>query len=421
MTNSVNNISSGLPWDRTRVNSSVQNVNIDDIDELYLTTKTETERTTFSETFPEEERFSTNLSPQAKSSKFQIDAYEFWDTLCQAREDNPKNGTTSLRDKLNLTDDQYDSLACIALAIATQETGMGWETEYKNEQSGAWANIRKLGIIFFNDKSASSGLTQIKLYDQMEEMDTWHKGILSQYGIETSAGILGKGYDNLNDPQKSAVATMVVLQSIMTKYDDYQDVMNNKHDELTQKFEAEGQDAQTCEEIGFDYMSQIYEKYQNSTDEEKLEIRDSLKYLFLAQDGTTLDNPSKSGKEYTEEYQLQRLQNALGDLDFPNEAIEYVRYAMTSEVSQMDMTEYCAYAWNKGTGTTGMQPDRAIAEKLGIILSNPEDFDYEQYAANVVQLATHYAEQTTQQGNDGYFAINDSIQDYNENQFKRVP
>ena len=61
----------------------------------------------------------------------------------------------------------------------------------------------------------------------------------------------------------------------------------------------------------------------------------------------------------------------------------------------MNMTEYCAYAWNKGTGTTGMQLDRLLADKIGTILSNPEDFDYDQFTVNVASLAEKYASQSS--------------------------
>ena len=60
----------------------------------------------------------------------------------------------------------------------------------------------------------------------------------------------------------------------------------------------------------------------------------------------------------------------------------------------MNMTEYCAYAWNKGTGETGMQLDRLLADKIGTILYNPEDFDYDQFTVNVSTLAFMYANQT---------------------------
>ena len=83
---------------------------------------------------------------------------------------------------------------------------------------------------------------------------------------------------------------------------------------------------------------------------------------------------------------------------------------MCSEDAQMDVAEYCAYAWNKGTDESGMKPDRLISEKLGIIFSDPEIFDYNQYTANVVTIASHYANQITEDEN-GYFLINDNLEE----------
>ena len=64
----------------------------------------------------------------------------------------------------------------------------------------------------------------------------------------------------------------------------------------------------------------------------------------------------------------------------------------------MNKTEYCAYAWNKGTGKTGMQLDRLLADKVGTILSNPEDFDYDQFTVNVSTLAFMYSNQAINSG-----------------------
>lgn len=416
----VKNGGNSLPWEKPREYTQPVSANVDGIDNLYLTSQTEEERTTFSETFPEKNQYSTHISSQQASAKRQIDAHEFWDALCDFREDNPKKGVMSLRDRLELSDDEYDSLACIALGIATQETGMGWENEYKNEQDGIDGLIRKLGIIGIGEHSASSGMTQIKIYDQIKELDTWDKGILAEYGIKTSSGILGKGFDNLNDARKSAVSTMVILKNIMDNYDNYQANMNERHNEIAQQFEDKGINSQAAQETGFNYMSQIYNYFQNATPDEQMQIKDSMAGLFLAENGTTLENPSNQGKEYTEEYQLNKLNEALGkNGNIPLEAIEYIRLAMTSEDAQLDATEYCAYAWNKGVGATGMQPDRAIAEKMGIIFSNSEILGKNQYdyAANVVNYAIRYANQTTG-GQDGYYAINDPLEKEEDNEAK---
>ena len=61
------------------------------------------------------------------------------------------------------------------------------------------------------------------------------------------------------------------------------------------------------------------------------------------------------------------------------------------------MTEFCAYAWNKGFESDGRKLDRMLAESIGIILSDPESFDYDQFASNVENLAEKYARQSNSQ------------------------
>ena len=70
------------------------------------------------------------------------------------------------------------------------------------------------------------------------------------------------------------------------------------------------------------------------------------------------------------------------------------------------MTEYCAYGWNKGTTGTGMQLDRMLAEKIGTILSTPEDFDYDQFTVNVSTMAEKYANQSV---TDGLNTMNNAL------------
>ena len=65
----------------------------------------------------------------------------------------------------------------------------------------------------------------------------------------------------------------------------------------------------------------------------------------------------------------------------------------------MNHIEYMAYGWNKGTGATGMQLDRMLAEKVGTIMQNPEDLDYDQFTTNVATMAARYANQSV-----GYMA-----------------
>ena len=97
------------------------------------------------------------------------------------------------------------------------------------------------------------------------------------------------------------------------------------------------------------------------------------------------------------------------DLKLSQSDLNYIRYALTDEGQEMTMTEFLAYGWNKGTGTSGMALDRIIADKIGIILSNPEDFDYDQFTVNVSTLAEMYAEQSIEI--DGKYAVNSGFFD----------
>ena len=353
-------------------------------------------------------------------------------------------------ERLGLDSESYDALACMALAIASQETGLGYETEYLRENQTLdeidsmhdvgdfiYTNARKTwkGLPFGD--SASSGITQLKLYDQIKELKeiekkenhNFYTGTLKQYGIKTN-WLLGKGYDNLAaNPEKSAVATMVVLKTILDNYYEnvdgdsnqgYLDTMNAKYDSMEKEFAEKGEAPQEALEKGFDSLAGIYNHYQSADEDTKLAIRTALKGVFMASDNTTYENRYNANgdyvkeDEYIEEDQIKKLQEALGgNVEFNQEDVNYIRFAMCSKIGQMDPAEYCAYAWNHGTHTTGMQVDRLISQKLGIIFSNPEDFDYNQYTANVTTIASHYANQITE-NDDGYFMINDALEDYIE-------
>ena len=397
--------SSNLPWVKTSIDNSKRDLRMNLMSEFYATNLPEDERSTFDESFPEGARFKVEDEHLYTKGSDCSQPYEFFNSLIDNKQ--------YLTNTLDLSSEEYDALTCIALGLASQETGMGMEDGYLEEQSGFNAMIRNLGINLLSKHSASSGLTQIKIYDQMENIERFYSSIMKQKGVEATS----KTDDNLNNPEYSAIATMVVLKTIMLNYDEYQKTINENHENLAQEFENKGIDAQEAEEKGFDYLSQIYEKYQNSSDEEKVEIRLAFKQLLKSTDGSTKENPSPDGKEYTEEIQFERLKEALGsDIALEDDALSYLKLALSSEVCQMDKVEYCAYAWNNGTGDTGMQPDRIMAEKVGIILSDPEDFDYDQYAANVIALTEKYAQQVTGYENtdDAYLAVKEALEEEND-------
>ena len=129
-------------------------------------------------------------------------------------------------------------------------------------------------------------------------------------------------------------------------------------------------------------------------------------------------NGSKTGdkvdKGYNEEENLNKLNSILSNNSenfepITEEELHFIRYALTAEGKEMSPVEYMAYGWNKGTEGTGMQLDRTLADKVGTILYNPEDFDYDQFTTNVATLAEKYANQSV--GENSLDIMNDALLD----------
>ena len=177
-----------------KTNFDKNDIELDEISILYTTDKQEEKRTTFDETFKR-----VDVADCEQGGKF-------------------LNGLISnkysLMQDLGLSDSQYDSLACIALALASQETGMGVETGYNEENKGIGAAFRKFAkwadTTFFGGASASSGLTQMKIYEFLKNGDETSK-LLEKYGITADGIATNNLYEN---PDKAAIATMIVLSSI---------------------------------------------------------------------------------------------------------------------------------------------------------------------------------------------------------------
>ena len=355
-----------------------EEIDLSEISILYSTDKTEDERTTFEDTYKEK-----SLDEATQGAQF-----------LQGLIDNKDE----LQEKLGLTDEQYDSLACVALALASQETGMGYEDGYKSENTGIGGFFRKIAkwadVNIFGGASASSGLTQMKIYDFLnsDTLSQEQKDILKEYGIEAKGVATNNLYAN---PDKAAIATMVVLTSIVENYDDYEKVLSDAHSEIASSLN-DGLTEEERIEKGNEILNDISTLYQNLDDSQKMQVRSSIKNWLLSSNGTTIKDGGD--KKYNEEYQLQQLNKLLesysADFSLSQSDLDYIRYALTSDGQEMNVTEYCAYGWNKGTGTTGMQLDRLLADKMGIILSNPEDFDYDQFTVNVSSLAQKYAQQS---------------------------
>lgn len=361
-----------------KTNYEKNDIELEDISILYTTEKQEDERTTFEETF--NKVFAADAE----------DGQKFLNGLIENK--------ASLMKDLGLTDDQYDSLACISLALASQETGMGYENGYNEENSGLGGIIRKFGkwvdTKILGGTSASSGMTQMKIYDFLNEPNKLSEeqcNILKEYGITAD----GVATNNLySEPDKAAIATMVALTAITEHYDDYKEVLSSENKNLEQKLNLNSDEEKaSAKEKGDNIISNISGTYENASDKQKAEIRRTFKQWLLS------INESKKGNKvddnYNEEIQLENLNKLLGgNPKLNSNDLDYIRYTLTSDSAEMNMTEYCAYAWNKGTGETGMQLDRLLADKIGTILSNPEDFDYDQFTVNVSTLAEMYANQS---------------------------
>ncbi|HIS89667.1 TPA: hypothetical protein IAA87_09655 [Candidatus Avigastranaerophilus faecigallinarum] len=392
----INDCSIGSSYNPNEIKTKYEkdDIDLEDISILYTTEKVEKDRTTFSESFNE-----VLLDSSEQGAKFLSGLKENKDSLCS---------------ELGLTSEQYDSLACVALALASQETGMGEEKGYESENTGIGKFIRGIAKqidVWRGGASASSGLTQMKIYDFLngDKLTDEQKDILTRYGIEAN----GVAKDNLYaNPDKAAIATMVVLTSIYENYDDYKEVLSTEHQKIGESITDDPSKLAEIEARGNELLDDIYEVYKGASDSQKIEIRETFKQWLLSTNGSKIGDKGVDD-EYNEEVQLNKLNELLAnnsaDFKLEEDSLHFIRYALTADGQEMNTAEYCAYGWNKGTGATGMQLDRMLAEKIGTILYNPEDFDYDQFTTNVSMLADKYAEQSI--GSNGIETINNSFID----------
>ncbi len=348
-----------------------KNIELEDISILYTTELVEDERSSFDETYD-----SKSLEDATQGAKFL---------------EGLKANKDELAEKLGLTEEQYDVLACVALALASQETGMGFEEGFVGENTGlggVWRKVMKWADVnIFGGASASSGLTQMKIYDFMnsDKLTQEQKDILTEAGIN----VKGVATNNLYaEPDKAAIATMVVLKSLVDNYSVYTDKLSDEHSKIS--FDDDLTDEQRIQK-GDDILSSVSDIYANANDSTKQKIRSTFKQWLLSTEGN-------KDKNYNEEHQLGLLNDLLSagtpPITLKQSDLDYIRYTLTASGSEMTQTEYCAYAWNKGTEDSGMALDRLLADKIGTILSNPEDFDYDQFTVNVASLAEKYAGQS---------------------------
>lgn len=375
--------------DEFKTQRKKDDIELNDISILYTTDKTEDKRSEFANSFS-----LVDVSQSQQGEKFLTSL---------------KENKTALMGRLGLSDEQYDTLACVALGLASQETGMGEEKGYVSENTPGvrkWLRDRAKDWGIGGSASASSGVTQMKIYEFLNEqgkMTPELQQVLKDFGITANS----KSQNNLyNNPDKAAIATIVVLKSINDNYDDYTAMLSDAHKQMEDEITESPEQLPILEAKGHEVLNNILEVYRNAPDDQKIEIRNGLKMWLLAQNG------SKKGqrgvdKGYNEEENLTKFNKILQNND-PNfeplteETLHYIRYALTGEGQAMTPVEYMAYGWNKGTVGTGMQLDRTLADKVGTILYDPEEFDYDQFTTNVSMLAEKYANQSL-----GYGSLED--------------
>ena len=193
-----------------------EGIKLEDISVFYETQQVEKERSSFNMSFKEQP-----IMNSKEGQKFINGLIDNKEVLCE---------------RLGLSEEQYDVFACTALALASQETGMGTEKGYQDENNGFGKfkrDVAKIVDVLLGGASASSGLTQMKINDFMnEKLSASDVELLKELGIKTS-GLNGNNlYAN---PDKSAIATIVVLNSIAQNYDDYKTMLKNEHDDLAGK------------------------------------------------------------------------------------------------------------------------------------------------------------------------------------------
>lgn len=109
------------------------------------------------------------------------------------------NNKKQLQKQFNLSSDEYNRLAELALGIAEQESKYGTATTYKLKEDNQWlVNVAKK--LKSNNSSNSRGYTQIKYGDDIKNKEL--KQIYDNLGITD---------ESLNDGNKAAIATIARL------------------------------------------------------------------------------------------------------------------------------------------------------------------------------------------------------------------
>lgn len=331
-------------------------------------------------------------------------------------------GITKYEDKIrstfNMSEEKYDAFTCLALGIAARETDTGEDKEYQSENGGVGKFFRFIGKQVQMGRgadSASSGITQMKIYDFLNSNRLTSKEVefLKNVGIDVQDKFENNLYEK---PDLAAVATLVVLNNINNNYQNYEDTVKNENSKTRERLDKNLTDEQ-CYEKGGEILNKFVKFYQGvSKSDDKIELRSYFREWLMSANGSTIDQMSPKDKmnetaaakyiaqslgqevdSYNEEYNLKELNEKLSKMnagfEFSQSDLDYMRYYLSNDENKMSRVEYCAYGWNRGTGSTGMQFDRLLDGKIESILKDPEKFEYSQYIPCIVELSRIYAQQ----------------------------
>lgn len=371
--------------------------NLEKIKQVFTTELDESQRSTFDFTFSE-----VQLGQNKSDDKIYNNVQKYYDGILEHKE--------VLSEKLGITSEQYDAFSCVALALASQETGFGYEASYEQENNGGVDDFARNTLTWLRSLtgggSASSGLTQMRLNDFIngKQLSEDEKEALDSVGAKK--GFLGFGNNLYDEPSASAGATIVVLKSIWDEYENFKSKLDVKHTEIEDKLALNNIDNNEAKQKGDEIVETICDIYNNEEDSHKqAEIRHAFYYWVSSADGTKIGDDVKDGENYNEEANFNKMKKIFeqygSNIELDENSLDCVRYTMTDISGNseyfMNELEYCAYAWNNGVDTeTANATDRIIAANIRTMLVDPEDFDYDYFTSNVSALASRYAAQFNQ-------------------------
>ena len=199
------------------------------------------------------------------------------------------------------------------------------------------------------------------------------------------------------------------MSDLLDKYDDFTNHINDEHERIGKEISSNPKALKLAKEKGTEVIDTISKSFGKLSQQDQKELRETLQQVLLS------ENNSKIGDDvdddYNEEVQINKLNSLLEknniDVEFNSTVLNQVRYALTDKGSEMNETEFLAYAWNKGLGESGMKIDRILTAKVGTIFASEDSYDLKQFESNVANLAEKYANQSV--GEDGLTHINNYL------------